>query len=55
MLEQLVVMKLMSNGRKDLTHLDDLVKVGLIDASWPAKFPPELGARLQHILDTPEG
>jgi hypothetical protein len=36
-------------------HLRDLIGVGLIDTSWPAKLPPELAARLQQILDTPDG
>lgn len=54
-LEALVRMKLTSNRDKDRTHLRDLVDVGLIDATWPARFPPELAARLQHVLDTPDG
>jgi hypothetical protein len=32
-----------------------MIDVGLIDATWPARLPPELGARLQQILDPPEG
>jgi hypothetical protein len=48
-------MKLMSNRDKDRTHLRDLLGVGLIDASWLTKVPPSLAARLQHILDTPDG
>jgi hypothetical protein len=31
-------------------RLDDAV-----DATWPAKFQPEPAARLQHLLDTPDG
>ncbi len=54
-LESLVLMKLTSYRDKDRTHLRDFLEVGLIDATWPARFPPELGARLQHLLDTPEG
>lgn len=54
-LESLVLMKLMSNRDKDRTHLRDLIAVGLIDSTWPARFPPELAARLQHLLDTPDG
>jgi hypothetical protein len=54
-LESLVLMKLMSNRDKDRTHLRDLIDVGLIDQTWPAKFPTELASRLQHLLDTPEG
>ena len=54
-LEQLVRMKLTSNRRKDQVHLDDFLDVGLIDASWCAKLPPELARRLQQLIDTPEG
>jgi hypothetical protein len=54
-LEALVRMKLTANRRKDQVHLLDFIEVGLIDSTWPARFPPELAARLQHILDTPEG
>jgi len=54
-LESLVRMKLTSNRDKDRTHIRDMIDVGLIDATWPARLPPELAARLQHILDTPNG
>ena len=54
-LESLVIMKLTSFRDKDRTHIRDLIGVGLIDASWCAKLPPELAARLKHLLDTPEG
>ncbi len=54
-LEGLVRMKLVANRDKDRTHLRDMIGVGLIDRTWPAKFPPELAARLQHVLDTPDG
>lgn len=54
-LEALVRMKLTSYRRKDQVHLLDLIGVGLVDAAWPAKFQPELAARLQHLLDTPDG
>jgi hypothetical protein len=54
-LEALVRMKLISFRRKDQVHLDDMIGVGLIDATWPARFPPELAERLQHVLDTPNG
>ena len=54
-LEGLVRMKLTSFRRKDQVHLQDMLEVGLIDSSWVSRFPPELGARLQEILDTPEG
>lgn len=54
-LESLVRMKLTSYRRKDQVHLTDLLGVGLIDASWVARFPPALAGRLQHLIDTPEG
>ncbi len=54
-LESLVAMKLMANRRKDQVHIEDLIGVGLIDASWLSKLPPELAERLRHILDTPDG
>lgn len=54
-LPALVQMKLDSNRCKDRVHILDLISVGLIDGSWPGRFPPELAARLKHLLDTPEG
>lgn len=54
-LADLVRMKLTSFRDKDRMHLRDLTSVGLLDGTWPARFSPVLGARLQHILDDPEG
>jgi len=54
-LESLVRMKLTSYRRKDQVHLLDMIDVGLIDATWPSRFPPELGERLQALIDDPEG
>jgi hypothetical protein len=54
-LEALVRMKLTSYRDKDKTHLRDMLEIGLIDAAWPARYPPELASRLQHLVDTPEG
>lgn len=54
-LEPLVRMKLTSYRLKDQVHLLDMIGVGLIDESWPARFTPELAARLQTLLDNPEG
>ena len=54
-LEALVRMKLTSYRRKDQVHIQDIIGVGLIDASWPARFRPELAARLQVLLDDPLG
>jgi hypothetical protein len=47
-------MKLVSNRDIDQTHLRDLIGVKLIDRAWLPKLPPELAARLQQILDTPD-
>jgi hypothetical protein len=54
-LEALVRMKLTAWRDKDRTHLRDLIGVGLLDATWPARFPPPLGDRLQQLLDDPNG
>ncbi len=54
-LESLVRMKLTSFRDKDRMHLRDLIDVGLIDAGWREHLPPELAARLQELLDNPEG
>ena len=52
-LEALVRMKLTSYRLKDQVHLQDLLEVGLIDASWLGRFTPALAERLQRILDNP--
>jgi hypothetical protein len=54
-LESLVRMKLTSFRRKDQVHLQDMLDIGLIDADWTARLPDELGKRLRHLIDTPEG
>ena len=54
-LESLVRMKLTSFRDKDRMHLRDMLDVGLIDAAWPARFPPALAARLQELIENPEG
>jgi len=54
-LEPLVRMKLTSYRLKDRVHLMDMIGVGLIDASWPSRFSTELAARLQSLLDNPDG
>ena len=53
-LEALVKMKLTSFRDKDRVHLRDLLDVGLIDATWKSRFPPELARRLQQLIDNPE-
>jgi hypothetical protein len=54
-LESLVRMKLTSFRRKDQVHIQDMMSVGLIDDSWLERLSPELRARLQELLDDPEG
>jgi hypothetical protein len=54
-LDALVRMKLMSFRDKDRMHLRDMLEVGLIDAAWLPRLPGELSARLQELIDTPEG
>lgn len=54
-LEALVRMKLTAWRDKDRTHLRDLIGVGLIDATWPARLPSLLGDRLQQLLADPNG
>jgi len=54
-LQALVKMKLTSFRLKDQVHLLDLIGVGLIDQSWPARLPPDLATRLQQLLDNPNG
>ncbi|MCU0961188.1 MAG: hypothetical protein MUF48_13895 [Pirellulaceae bacterium] len=53
-LECLVQMKLTAFRRKDQVHLLDLLSVKLIDASWLARLPAPLAARLQELIDNPE-
>lgn len=53
-LESLVLMKLMSNRRKDQVHIQDMIGVGLIDPAWLTKLPSELAIRLKNIMDTPD-
>ena len=54
-LQALVEMKLNSYRDKDRTHLRDMIQIGLIDTSWPSRFPTQLSERLQLLLDDPDG
>ncbi len=54
-LEALVRIKLTAYRDEDRTHLRDLLEVGLIDSDWCRRFPSELAARLQALIDTPGG
>lgn len=53
--DQLIKMKLSSFRRKDQVHLLDMISIGLIDEKWLDRFSPPLRARLQELLDDPEG
>ncbi len=54
-LEAIVRMKLVAWRRKDQVHLLDMIGVGLLDETWPARYPTPLGDRLQQLLDDPDG
>lgn len=53
-LERLVRMKLNSYRLKDKVHLLDMIQVGIVDASWTARFPEPLASRLQSLIDNPD-
>ena len=46
-LQALVQIKLTAYRDKDRTHLRDLLEVGLVDAGWLPRYPPELAERLR--------
>lgn len=54
-LETLVRMKLNAFRRKDQVHLLDMISLGMIDTSWLSKFPEPLRARLEELLNDPDG
>jgi hypothetical protein len=54
-LEDLVRMKLTSHRLKDRVHIQDLAFVELIDSKMVSRMDGDLGARLQSILNNPEG
>ena len=54
-LDALVRMKLTSFRDKDRVHLRDLIDVGLVDERSLKQVPAALRARLQELLDNPEG
>ncbi len=54
-LEPLVAMQLGYNRINNKVNCRDMIDAGLIDQTWPARFDPILGARLQELLDDPEG
>jgi hypothetical protein len=50
-LPELVQMKLLAFRLRDQTHLVDMFSVGLIDASWKERLPPELQARFEQVWE----
>ncbi|MEZ6152148.1 MAG: hypothetical protein R3C09_18760 [Pirellulaceae bacterium] len=49
-------MKLNSWRDKDAHICADMIDIGLIDSTWPSRFPAGTGQRrLQELLDNPEG
>ena len=54
-LPALVQTKLVAYRIIDRVHLRDLLGIGLIDASWKDRSPPELAERLQVLADDPNG
>jgi hypothetical protein len=54
-LQSLLTMKLMAWRRKDQVHILDMIGVGLIDSTWPKRFPAPLAVRLQELIDDPNG
>jgi hypothetical protein len=54
-LEKLVTMKLTSFRDKDRVHIRDMISIGLIDRSWLDRFSPALRARLEELLNDPDG
>lgn len=50
----LVIMKLNAFRRHDQVYLEDLFRVGLIDAKLAAQVPSVLLGRLRHVRDTME-
>jgi hypothetical protein len=54
-LDALVRMKLTSFRDKDRVHIRDMISIGLIDETLTGRLPAELAARLQQLLDDPDG
>ncbi len=54
-LDALIRVKLTSFRLEDQVHILDMIGVGLLDASWLARLPVELAARLKQKIDNPEG
>ena len=48
-------MKLTAFRHKDWMHLRDMLDLEPVDETWLQRLQPELAARLQQLLDDPEG
>jgi hypothetical protein len=48
-------MKLSAYRTIDKVHLQDMTRLGLIDATWPDRFPPLPADHLREILADPNG
>lgn len=53
-LRSLVEMKLDANRRVDQVHIEDMLRVGLIDARLASELPEDLLERLRYVRDTME-
>ncbi len=53
-LPALVAMKLDAYRRVDQVHIEDMLRVGLIDAELAGGLPDDLRERLRHVRDTME-
>jgi hypothetical protein len=51
----IVRLLLASFATEDRVLLHDMNAVGLVDAAWLNRLPPELAPRLKELLDNPEG
>ena len=54
-LETLLQMELNAFRSENAMHVRDLIDVGLVDDTWLQRLQPELAARLQQLLDDPNG
>ncbi|MFZ4576243.1 MAG: hypothetical protein ACOYN0_17805 [Phycisphaerales bacterium] len=52
-LDALVRIKLTAFRLKDQVHLQDLIGIGLVDATWLPKLPAVLAERLRTLIDNP--
>jgi hypothetical protein len=39
----------------DRVDIRDLIDVGIVDDTWPQRFPADLASRLQELIDDPDG